>query len=144
MDGSLGREISNPKTFFTIYVPGLDVAILMDLGALDRGEQLLNGQFQYLVWTEDTDTRYLQKLLEANGFASAQTFIFSYKASSKIDAAALMLSFVQRVRPGVKLIVHRDRDFMSDDEVERLKKKYILPEGANVGLLVTKFSDVEG
>ena len=121
-----------------------DVAVLMDLGALDRGEQLLHGQFQYLVWTEDTDTRYLEKLLEANGFPLAQTLIFSYKASSKIDAAALMVSFVQRVRPGVKLIVHRDRDFMTDDEITRLVRKYSLPEGANVALLITKFSDVEG
>jgi hypothetical protein len=86
----------------------------------------------------------LQKLLEANGFAPNETFIFSYQASSKIDAAALMLSFVQRVRPGVKLIIHRDRDFMTDDEVGRLKTKYSLPQGVNVGILITKFSDVEG
>ncbi|WP_080654837.1 AAA family ATPase [Bradyrhizobium japonicum] len=121
-----------------------DVAVLIDLGALDRGEQFLHGQFKYLVWTEDTNTRYLEALLEANGFPLDQTLVFSYKASSKIDAAALMVSFVQRVRPGVKLIVHRDRDFMTDDEVARLTRKYSLPEGANVALLITKFSDVEG
>ena len=121
-----------------------DVSVLMDLGALDRGEMLLNGQFRFLVWTEDSDTKYLEKLLEANGFPLDETFIFSYRTSSKIDAAALMLSFVQRVRPGVKLIIHRDRDFMSDHEIERLKKKYCLPQGTNVGLLITKFSDVEG
>jgi hypothetical protein len=108
-----------------------DVAVLMDLGALDRGEQFLNGQFKYLVWTEDTDTRYLQTLLEANGFPSDSTFIFSYKSSSKLDAAALMLSFVTRIRPGVRLIVHRDRDFMNDDEIQRMVKRYSLPGGDN-------------
>lgn len=120
-----------------------DISVLMDLGALDRGEQLLNGQFKYLVWTEDTDTRFLQALLEANGIPASETFIFSYRASSKIDAAALMVSFVQRVRPGVKLIIHRDRDFMTDGEITQLLKKYKLPEGVNVAVLMTSLSDVE-
>ncbi|MGJ5137167.1 AAA family ATPase [Bradyrhizobium oligotrophicum] len=120
-----------------------DVSILMDLGALDRGEQLLNGQYQYLIWTEDSDTRYLEKLLEANEFPLDQTMIFSYKASSKIDAAALMLSFVQRIRPGVRLVIHRDRDFMTNEEIELLKSKYSLPQGANVALFITSLSDVE-
>jgi hypothetical protein len=121
-----------------------DISVLMDLGALDRGEQFLNGQFKYLIWTEDTSTGPLETLLAANGFPPEERFIFSYKASSKIDAAALVLSFVRRVRPGVKLIIHRDRDFMQDDEICRLKAKYNIPHGQNVGLLITKFSDVEG
>lgn len=121
-----------------------DISILMDLGALDRGEQLLNGNFKYLIWTEDTEKEFLQTLLEANGFDLSEVFIFSYQTSSKIDAAALMLSFVQRVQPGVKLIIHRDRDFMSDAESDRLSKKYTSFQTPNAHVLITKFSDVEG
>jgi hypothetical protein len=120
-----------------------DVSILMDLGALDRGEQFLNGNYRYLVWTEDTDDKYLQVLIEANNIPMDQVLLFSYQASSKVDAATLMSQFVSRVRPGVRVIIHRDRDFMTQEEIERLKRKYNLRADGNVRLLFTTPSDVE-
>lgn len=120
-----------------------DVAVLMDLGALDRGERFLAGNYRFLVWTEDSDTRYLEKFLEANGVPMDETLIFSYQASSKIDAAGLMARFVERIRPGVRTIIHRDRDFMTDEEVNRMKDKYRVLEGLNARTFVTKYSDME-
>ena len=120
-----------------------DVAVLMDLGALDRGERLLNGAYRYLIWTEDQDTRWLEAFAAANGADSDETFIFSYRASSKVDAARLMGEFLQRVRPGVRTIIHRDRDFMSDDEVSRLRSKYNLADTSSMRLFVTRGSDIE-
>jgi AAA ATPase domain len=120
-----------------------DVAVLMDLGALDRGERFLAGNYRYLVWTEDIDTRYLEAFLAANGVPQNETLIFSYQASSKIDAAGLMARFVERIRPGVRTIIHRDRDFMTDDEVDRMKEKYWVLEGLNARVFVTKNSDME-
>jgi hypothetical protein len=120
-----------------------DVAVLMDLGALDRGELLLHGQYSYLIWTEDDDTRYLEAFLTANGVADGEALVFSYKASSKVDAAKLMASFVSRMRPGVITIIHRDRDFMSDAEVERLRAKYKLQDAGSTKLFVTPGSDME-
>lgn len=120
-----------------------DIAVLMDLGALDKGEKLLNGSFKYLIWTEDSDVRFLQKFLEANNVSQSEAFIFSYQASSKIDSAKLMGAFVQRVRPGVKTIIHRDRDFMSDEEIVRLRAKYAISDTNSVQLFITKGSDIE-
>lgn len=88
----------------------------LHLGALDKGEQFLNGSYKYLVWTEDTDTKPLEVLLVANGIPSDQTLIFSYQASSKVDAAKLMASFTERVRPGVRGGPHfSDRCLSSHD-----------------------------
>ncbi|HRJ67330.1 MAG TPA: AAA family ATPase [Alphaproteobacteria bacterium] len=120
-----------------------DMSILMDLGALDKSELFLAGNYRYLVWTEDAEQKYLTSLLAGNGFPLEQTMVFSYKTSSKIDAAAMMASFVSRIRPGVKLIIHRDRDFMTDAEVERLKQKYTHLQNAAISIMLTKFSDVE-
>ena len=120
-----------------------NVAVLMDLGALDKGERLLAGELRTLVWTEDTDTSWLEQLLIANGFASDETFIFSYKASSKIDAAVLMAHFISRIRPGVRVIIHRDRDFMSDEEVGRLVEKYRIVTNDQARLFITRGTDVE-
>ena len=121
-----------------------DVAVLMDLGALDKGEMLLNGEYKYLIWTEDEDTRLMEIFLEANGLARQQFLIFSYQASSKIDAAKLMAAFLARMRPGVKTIIHRDRDFMLDSEVQSLKSKYSLGSSLSAQVFVTAFSDMEG
>ncbi|TCZ64023.1 AAA family ATPase [Roseicella aquatilis] len=120
-----------------------DIAVLMDLGALDKGERFLAGDYEYLVWSEDRNTEALSVLLEANGVAREKALIFSYQASSKVDAAKLMAAFAERVRPGVKTIVHRDRDFMNDDEVVRLQAKYALEQTPNLRLFVTRGSDVE-
>jgi predicted ATPase len=120
-----------------------DVAVLMDLGALDRGERLLNGEFRYLIWTEDDHVGYLEAFLIANGIAESEAFVFSYQASSKVDAAQLMASFVSRMRPGVTTIIHRDRDFMSDEEVVRLRAKYDMQDSGSTKLFITQGSDIE-
>lgn len=121
-----------------------DIAVLMDLGALDKGEQFLNGNYSCLVWTEDTDTKPLECLLQANGFDLQRTWIFSYQTSSKIDAAAMLQNFVERVRPGVQVLIHRDRDFMTDDEVHRLAGRINVATGGRARLLLTPYSDIEG
>ncbi|PZR36852.1 MAG: hypothetical protein DI526_02615 [Caulobacter segnis] len=120
-----------------------DVAVLMDLGALDRGERLLNGEYKYLFWTEDDDTRYIKSFINSNGLNDEEFYIFSYKASSKVDAAKLMSSFLSRIKPGVRTIIHRDRDFMLDKEVEALIKKYDLEDKGSMRLFVTTKSDIE-
>ncbi|MCX7378323.1 MAG: AAA family ATPase [Alphaproteobacteria bacterium] len=120
-----------------------DIAVLMDLGALDKGERFLAGDYEYLVWSEDRDTEALSLLLEANDIPRNKALVFSYQTSSKVDAAKLMAAFAERVRPGVKTIVHRDRDFMDDNEVERLREKYKLDQTPNLRLLLTRGSDIE-
>lgn len=120
-----------------------NIAVLMDLGALDKGERFLAGDYRFLVWSEDSNTDALSVLLEANGIAPNETLIFSYRASSKVDAAKLMAAFAERVRPGVLTVVHRDRDFMTGDEITRLRQKYTLEQTPNLRLLVTSGSDVE-
>jgi len=120
-----------------------DIAVLMDLGALDKGERFLAGNYKYLVWSEDRDTELLSIVLEANGIPREDTLVFSYQASSKVDAAKLMAAFAERVRPGVITVIHRDRDFMSDDGVDRLRAQFALDQASNMRLLVTQGSDIE-
>ncbi|WP_404379328.1 ATP-dependent nuclease [Caenispirillum salinarum] len=120
-----------------------DVAVLMDIGALDKGERLLHGSYRYLVWSEDSDVSWLQILFEANGFNPDEFLVFSYKSSSKFDAAKLMDGFMRRIKPGVKTIIHRDRDFMTDDEVARMKKLYGISDRDSSVIFVTEGSDIE-
>lgn len=116
------------------------IPLLMDIGALDDYDRLHSGGVDHVILTEDSDKRFLRLLLEYNSFDMGKTLIYSYKTSSKIDSAMLFVDFLKEVAPGVQVIVHRDRDFMVDEEVSIVEQKI-----QQVGALpfVTDGSDIE-
>lgn len=118
------------------------ISMLMTLGALDGAERFYSTECAGVVLTEDTETEYLKALLEANGATPGQVLVHSYRTSSQINAATLLASFINEVKPGVRVIIHRDRDFMTDSEVDRLKAKF-RHDGGRYDLFITRLSDVE-
>lgn len=126
------------------------IGILADLGALDEGEKFLHPDCSVLVWTEDDINErknriYIETLLAANGFNINEVQLFSYNSSSKLESALMLCRFVHQIRDDVHVIIHRDRDFMTDEEVQALvelyKAKGVLNE--NVHLFVTQGCDIE-
>jgi hypothetical protein len=67
------------------------------------------------VATEDTDKEPLRALLWSNGFVEDDTEIASYAGCSKIDAALVLGRFLQQKAPHVRLVIHRDCDYLSCD-----------------------------
>ena len=114
--------------------------ILLDLGALDVYDSILQGKFPLVVLTEDSDTKYLKKLLEYNGCDMTTTLIIPYNSSSHIDAAIQLANFIKSSARTCKIIIHRDRDFMTDDEVQVIKDKF---EEEEQLLWITDECDVE-
>jgi ABC-type multidrug transport system ATPase subunit len=114
--------------------------VLLDLGALDVYDSILQGKFSLVVLTEDGDTKYLKKLLEYNGCDMTSTLIIPYNSSSHIDAAIQLANFIKSAAQNCKIIIHRDRDFMTDDEVQVIKTKV---EEEEQLLWVTDDCDVE-
>ena len=114
--------------------------MLLDLGALDDFDRLRNNEIDLIVLTEDRKTRYLERLLELNGFQMGKTLIYSYKTSSNIESASLFTDFLKNVSPGVQVMIHRDRDFMTVEEsagVEgRIAQEQAIP-------FITAGSDIE-
>lgn len=116
------------------------VDALLGLGALDVGDRLRAGQVKLVVLTEDANTRYIWAVLRANGFSEANCSVWSYKGSSSITGAGALAEFIQDAAPGVEIIVHRDRDYISEQEVTAANRKY-----AERGLTIlwTKGVDIE-
>lgn len=114
--------------------------VLVDLGALDSYDAILQGRYSYVILTEDADQKYLKKLLEFNGFDLSGIRIISYSSCSHLDAALTLADYLQSAAPRVKYLVHRDRDFMTDKEIEQIAKKFKNP---NVKLWVTDECDIE-
>jgi hypothetical protein len=114
--------------------------LLLDLGALDRFDRLLSGAVSWVFLTEDRNTRFLQILVEQAGFNVNETLIVSYKTSSNLEAAKLLAGFVKEVAANTRIVIHRDRDFMTDAEVEKVAAG-IVQSGAVAFL--TEESDLE-
>lgn len=114
--------------------------ILMDLGALDSFDRCFGGQYKYIFLTEDSDVKMSQLLLKHNGFTDEDTFVFTYKSCSKIDSAIMIADFIQTASPDCKIIIHRDRDFMTPQEAAYYTGRV---KGRNQFVFLTDGSDIE-
>ena len=130
---SRGRQVTEPDLSMT--------AMLLDLGALDSVDYFADGEVRCVVATEDTYKEPLKALLWSNGFDEDDTEVASYTGCSKIDSAKVLGGFLGEKAPHVRLIVHRDRDYMSDERATRFQNDLT---ATGVGAFLTVPSDVEG
>ena len=130
---SKGRKVDQPDLNST--------AVLMDLGALDSVDYFADGQTRCVVATEDSDKDALRALLWSNGFVEADTEVASYAGCSKIAAALVLGNFLSTKAPHVRLVIHRDRDYLSDERAASFCEKLT---AANVHPFLTEPRDVEG
>lgn len=114
--------------------------ILFDLGALERADQLKDGSIKCVVLTEDTKTSMLEMILKASGFDLSETQIWPYRGVTKIDTVRALTEFINDIAPGTQVVIHRDRDFMSEEDIESYKKRLNI---TNIHFFVTKGNDIE-
>jgi ABC-type cobalamin/Fe3+-siderophores transport system ATPase subunit len=114
--------------------------LLLDLGAVDGMDRIRAGEVDWFVLSEDSDYSMLKVLLASAGFNVARCEIRSYAASSRLEAAIELASYIRDESPRTRVLIHRDRDFMTVDEVDRVKEK-IMRSGAHP--FITRGSDVE-
>lgn len=91
------------------------VAILMDLGALDQ----LDPTAKIIIYTEDKDTTILEKALDSLPSWKDSVKIVSYNGLNNSTIAAAFKSMADLMPLSPHVIVHRDRDFMTSEELER-------------------------
>lgn len=125
------------------------VRALIDLGALDRWDRLKEGQIEGIVLTEDetagdghpkNDRSAIRTLLRANGVDLSSTQVWSYKGCTNIHTAAVLASFIRAHAPAVKILVHRDRDYETDAEIDKLTDRLA---GIDVVAFITEGTDAE-
>lgn len=114
--------------------------MLLEIGALDSYDKLKAGSVETVILTEDRKMEFLKALTIASGIEIKSVMFFSYKTSTNLEAAIMLAEFLGQIAPNTKVIVHRDRDFMTDEEVELVKSR-IATTGARC--YITAGSDVE-
>jgi len=103
-----------------VEVAGRDdeVGILLDIGALDVNERAGQPDTDAVVLTEDEIVRPLETVLESSGFDLAKTAVLPYYGISVIRQLRPLISMIRKTNAKAKLVIHRDRDFLTDEEVE--------------------------
>lgn len=116
------------------------VPVLLSLGALDVGDRLKNGIIDTVVLTEDTNTKYIDTLLSSSGRDMDKVQIWSYGGCTQLEAAKVLASFIDNIAPGCEVIVHRDRDYLSDEEIKSLREKF---NKSGFTIFITEGTDIE-
>lgn len=114
--------------------------MLLDLGALDSVDYFADGEIRCVVATEDTDKEPLRALLWSNGFVEDDTEIASYAGCSKIESALVLGGFLAAKAPHLRLVVHRDGDYLSQTGATNFVQKLT---GAGVSPFLTELNDIE-
>jgi ABC-type branched-subunit amino acid transport system ATPase component len=96
------------------------VAILMDLGALD---QIDSAGADILVCTEDKGKKQLQNCIMALGLPE-DTRVISYNGVSNAASAAVIQTMAELLTKKPQVVVHRDRDFLTDHEMQAWGTEY--------------------
>ena len=116
------------------------VPILMDIGALDSFDKLVNGTIDKIVLTEDANLVLIKTLTESSGFDMSKTIIYSYKASSNLSSAFALSEFILASAPKSTVIIHADNDFLTHEEEQALRLKI---EKSGAKAFITEGSDME-
>ncbi|MDR5746762.1 AAA family ATPase [Caballeronia sp. LZ029] len=91
------------------------IPLLMELGALTVGAEAFKAANKIILLTEDNDTECVKVFAKANG---AEDFAcFSYNGCANLPSARQLALLLCELRPDVKIIIHRDRDFRTVEEM---------------------------
>ena len=116
------------------------VKVLLEIGALDKGDFLNNGNIKCIVLTEDSITKPLKSILKANEFNLDETDIWAYDGCSKLDTAIILAAFIKKHAPNARIIIHRDSDYLNEDEKLELIHK---ANEAGLDIFFTIGTDIE-
>lgn len=93
------------------------IPILMTLGALSAGADAFDPARPVILMTEDKKTKPVTALALANG-APPNLAVISYNGCGNLPAARLLASMITDMRPDARIILHRDRDFRTQPEMD--------------------------
>ncbi len=116
-----------------------DLAVLLDIGALDVKELLSHAPHKCLVLTEDERKRHLETLLTASDFPMEDTLVLAYYGCTSPHNLRPLIELIQGTNNRALILVHRDRDYLTDEEciewqekIQNMHAEAFLTQGVDV------------
>jgi len=104
-----GKEVSVPPG----QLPA--IPILMELGALALGAQVFDPKNKLIVLTEDKEADFVKIFVKAN--YEGRFACLSYHGCGNLSGARQLSVLLSELRPDARIIIHRDRDFRTTEEM---------------------------
>ena len=76
-----------------------------------------------IVLTEDLNTSLLKGYLNNHGFEMDETEVISYEGADQLNGALFLGKYLSERNTDAKILIHRDRDYLEDAEVEKIKRR---------------------
>src|ERR1035437_512279 len=126
----------------SVDVAGADdeIGVLLDIGALDVKERAGQKGTKAVVLTEDEITKSLETILASSGFDLTKTAILPYYGITAIKHLRPLVNMIRATNSTAKIVLHRDQDFLTDEEVEAWKTDV---RALNVEPFITRGRDIE-
>ncbi len=123
------------------------IDLLMDLGAIDKYDNMNLLGKRVLLLSEDelvVDDEFhpMRLVLKSSGVDINICKFMAYVGCTNFRSVSLLASFVAQNHPGIKVLVHRDRDFLQDKEIDELLTP-TYSSFTNVTQFITEGSDIE-
>jgi len=134
-------EIHESMGLLPIITPYLTKIYEHQKAISELEEELINlsCNTKCVVLTEDQNHQHVIEYFKLHGFDENETDYFPYKGSGNISGAIVLARYLKEKDPNLSIIIHRDRDYLSDDEVEkmnlRVKKNgfiFFVPQGVDI------------
>jgi len=100
------------------------INVLMDIGALDKGDLFRKDKLKLIVLTEDEDQMPIKTLIQASEIPLDEIEVWSYKGCSDVKTANVLSAFILKSAPTIKIAIHRDRDYFNDTEIQEIINGY--------------------
>jgi len=120
--------------------PEDEIGVLIEIGALDIKERAGQLGTKAIVLTEDEITGALERILESSGFDMGKTAVLSYFGVTGMKQLNPLVTIISSTNPKAKIILHRDLDFLNDEEAEKWKTEV---RSQNVEPFLTRGRDIE-
>jgi predicted ATP-dependent endonuclease of OLD family len=100
------------------------INVLMDIGALDKGDLLKNDKLKLIVLTEDENQTPIKTIIQSSNIPFDEVEIWSYKGCSDVKTANVLSAYILKSAPNIKIVIHRDRDYYEDEEIAEIINGY--------------------
>ncbi|WP_024953018.1 ATP-dependent nuclease [Cobetia crustatorum] len=111
-----------------------------EISELKENLSELSQNIKCVVLTEDENHDHVKSFFSANGFIETDTEYQSYFGASQIKGAIMVGRYLLSTNPDVKVVIHRDRDYLNEQELDSLRNSI---EKHNINFFVTDGVDVE-
>ncbi|MEK7434860.1 MAG: hypothetical protein AABZ74_17130 [Cyanobacteriota bacterium] len=107
---------------------------------ITRNLEKFKRTYKAIILTEDKNFNLLKIILESSGFKKDEFEILSYEGCTNILSIKLLIEFLNKRELDHKIIVHRDRDYLSNEKINKIINEI---EKLNAKLFLTKGTDLE-